>query len=371
MARNNHIDSAIRERIEDLYPSDDFDYISSRMQRWTKKSFGGSVLSVLSASGAKDIENVPLEKVWQDLIPHMERIISLHIDDSKYFIVFDELDEDYRNYWDDQNRDRYIPLILSLFKAVSNVRRVFSATHAQVLPIVFLRDDIYALLTDPDKNKWEDNKIFLNWKPEKLKQMLAFRIERAEHVEAKRFVFDDAWNKVFQHQIVSVGTNRKVKQKTFDFILSLTHARPRDFVRLLKECARSSLEQGHKKIAADTIRGIETEYSGHLRQELVNEISGVIPNIDWLFSEIAKTRKQRFKAAEFIDEITGIMSKDKSLEYSLAPDKIAEILFHFSVIGNAGRDNHPYYKYQRNSETLNYNAPIVIHRGLLKSFNLA
>lgn len=144
------------------------------MQKWTKKSFGGSILKIFSATSAKDVQNFPLEEIWSDLIPHMEQIILEHVDDSKYFIVFDELDEDYRNYWDDENRDRYVPLILSLFKAVSNVRRVLANARAKILPIVFLRDDIYELLTDPDKNKWEDNKIHLNWKAEKIKQMLGF-----------------------------------------------------------------------------------------------------------------------------------------------------------------------------------------------------
>src|SRR5208283_3035022 len=96
-----------------------------------------------SASSSRDVQNVPLEEVWPELIPHMERIILTFIDSSKYFIVFDELDEDYRYFWDDENRERYIPLVLGLFKAVSNVRWALGRAQASILPIVFLRDDIY------------------------------------------------------------------------------------------------------------------------------------------------------------------------------------------------------------------------------------
>ena len=369
MAKNHNIDQEIREKIESIYPSDDFEYISSRMQKWTKKSFGGSFFKIFSANYSNDVENIPLHEIWMELIPKMESIILSHIDSAKYFIVFDELDEDYRNFWDDNNRERYIPLILSLFKAVSSVRRALSESRGSVLPIVFLRDDIYELLTDPDKNKWEDNKIYLNWKADKLKQMLAFRIERAERSDSTNFVFEDAWDKIFQHKDIAVGTHKN-DQKIFDFIHSLTHSRPRDFVRLLKECARSSLEQGHKRITADTIRGIEAEYSGHLRQELVNEISGLIPDIEKIFTDLSKLRKQRCKTTDFVNESENIIAIVKSRQDNLDSGKIAEILFHFSVIGNAGRDNRPYYKYQRNSETLSYEAPVVIHRGLLRSFNL-
>lgn len=119
-----------------------------------------------------------------------------------------------------------------------------------------------------------------------------FRIERAEDLSTEVFVFDDAWDKVFQHKYIAVGTNKKHQQKTFDFMHALTHSRPRDFVRLMKECARSSIEQGHRKITSDTIRGIEVDYSGHLRQELVNEISGVIPDIERMFTELAKTENK-------------------------------------------------------------------------------
>jgi hypothetical protein len=370
MAKNHNISSEIRRKIEEIYPSDEFEYINSRLQRWTKKSFGGSLLQLFSANLSKDVQNVPLEEVWPDLIPHMERIIATHIDDSKYFIVFDELDEDYRNYWNDTNRERYIPLILGLFKAVSNVKRALQRAPASILPIVFLRDDIYELLTDPDKNKWEDQKIALNWKSEKLKRMLAFRIERAERLESAHFDFDTAWEKIFPHKLIDVGTSRRRQQPIFEFMYSLTHSRPRDFVRLLKEAARSSLEQGHHRITADTIRGIEGDYSNHLRQELVNEIRGVIPDIERYFTEIGKIRKQRFRTVDFESEIAVIIRRKTDDTYSFTADQIAQMLFHFSVIGNAGKENRPYYKYQKPFETLSYSAPVVIHRGLLRSFGL-
>ena len=202
--------------------------------------------------------------------------------------------------------------------------------------------------------------------------MLAFRIERAECLDAGNFNFDDAWDKIFQHKYVAVGTRGRHQAKTFDFLHTLTHSRPRDFVRLLKECARSSLEQGHRRITADTIRGIEGEYSGHLRQELVNEISGVIPNINSIFTELSRAQKQRFTTIDFIIELNRIIGNEPpdARDHRLTADKMAEILFHFSVIGNTTRDNRPYYKYQRPSETLSFNSPVVIHRGLIRSLGI-
>ncbi|WP_193051488.1 hypothetical protein [Pseudoalteromonas undina] len=55
-----------------------------------------------------------------------------------------------------ESHKKYTELLTSLFKAVQDVRSIFR--HSNVFPIVFLRDDIYDILQDPDKGKWTDYK---------------------------------------------------------------------------------------------------------------------------------------------------------------------------------------------------------------------
>lgn len=370
MMKNQNVNSDFHSRMSDLYSDDEFKSFHTRLQSWTEKSFGVGILSAAGNYGVKR-EAARIEEIWQDLIPAMEQLIVRNIDGSKYFIVFDELDEDYRNYWDKDIRTRYLSLITSLLKATSNVRRVFSDHDCNIFPIVFLRDDIYELLSDPDKNKWEDNLINLSWKRAEIKNMLAFRIARSRDPNAENFAFDKEWSNLFQHELM--GPKKRKPQSIFDHIMSLTHSRPRDFVRILKDAAKSSLEQGHKKITIDTIKGVDSSYSDKFREELVNEIDGVIPDITNLLAHFGATHKQRHPYPQFImhiEEYQGTEDCDEQTKKLSAP-AIAKILFHFSIVGNANRrNNKPIYKYQRTHLTINPSEPVVFHRGLLKTMGL-
>lgn len=369
MVSNQNISSEFHDRISEYYTDDEYQSFGSLMESWTKKSFGASILS-LGGNHETERQEHKIEDIWQDLIPAMEKLIVRNIDSSKYFIVFDELDEDYRNYWDKDSRFRYLSLITSLLKAASNVRRVFSDHSCSIMPIVFLRDDIYELLTDPDKNKWEDHLINLSWKKAAIRKMLAFRIARSRDPNAQVFDFELEWENLFQHDKIRLGSGKMID--TFDYILSLTHARPRDFVRLLKDAAKSSIGQGHKKISADTIKGVDGDYSGKFREELVNEIDGVIPDISNLLSHFGATHKQRYSFFQFIGLIEEYQKGEDCHEKTrmLSPQGIAKIMFHFSIVGNADRHNKPIYKYQRTHLTLNPSEPLVFHRGLLKTMGL-
>jgi len=372
MASNENINADFKSRIQKMYPSDEFRYIGSIMETWTKGGFGAGIFG-LSGSASAEREKAKLEDIWQDLIPAMELLITRNIDDSSYFIVFDELDEDYRNYWDETSRSRYLALVTSLMKAVSNVRRVFADHNCDIKPIVFLRDDIYELLSDPDKNKWEDHKVNLSWKKEELKRMLAFRIARSHNPTAQSYDFETEWQGLFSSYKMPVGSPKsKNSLHSFDYILELTHSRPRDMVRFLRDAARSSIGQGHRYVNADTIRGVDGDFSNHFREELVNEIGGVIPDINSLLSSLGATHKQRYRYDDFVAQITAYQNTEdcNSETKRLSAVGIAKILFHFSIIGNAPQNRRPIFKYQRNHLALNASEPIVVHRGLVKTLGL-
>jgi hypothetical protein len=72
-------------------------------------------------------------------------------------------------------RMQYSSLITSLFKAVQDVRTTFEK-KLRIYPVIFLRDDIYELVQDSDKNKWGDSRVDLNWDTEKITRLIAFRI---------------------------------------------------------------------------------------------------------------------------------------------------------------------------------------------------
>ena len=375
MITNEAIDSKFKSTILGLYSGDEVTHIHALMNTWTKKSFGVNLLGVAAKYGVERKER-RLEYIWPDLIPAIEKYIVNHIDSSKYFVLFDELDEDYRNYWNATERTRYIALITSLFKAVSNVRRIFVDHQCDINPIIFLRDDIYELLSDPDKNKWEDHKLNLSWTKDTIKKMLAFRIERSMDENAREFDFDAAWEFLFHCKSMPIGNTkggRKKRVHSFDYIMGLTHNRPRDFVRFLRDAARLARRQGHRGITEDTIRGVDVEFSDHFRQELVNEISGIVPDINQVLSYLGNSRKQRFNYRDFVAHLHGYQEGEECHvdTNAMTSETLAKLLFHFSIVGNAPRPyNRPHFKYQKAHFTLNPSEPIVIHRGLLKTLGL-
>ena len=156
MAKNEAIDLSIREPLRKLYEPEPLEYLSKSIGKWTATDFN---LSVLGVGGGTKGTVQKAEANWIDRTNALEQVIAKHIDDSRYLILFDELDEDYRYMSEADRYQNFTDLMTGLFKAVQDIKSIFRNTDAKITPIIFLRDDIYDVLQDPDKTKWDDAKI--------------------------------------------------------------------------------------------------------------------------------------------------------------------------------------------------------------------
>lgn len=248
-----------------------------------------------------------------------------------YFILFDELDEDYRDLAKTDQLEEYVALITSLFKAVQDVRMIFETKH-RVFPVIFLRDDIYDLVQDSDKNKWRDFRVDLNWDVDKIKRVIAFRISRAIDPDCvSSLSFIDAWSRIFGKNPIRVGQGKKNSISTFDFIERSTLLRPRDFVAYLQTCASYSLEN-QRRVTPYVIKQVDKKFSNYLRQELTDELFAVLPDIANIFDAISQLRKWNFSIAElekaYQQHVENGFIKQANVKFVL------QVLFLFSVIGN-------------------------------------
>ena len=107
----------------------------------------------------------------------------------------------------------------SLFKAVQDVKNIFKdRSKYRIFPVIFLRDDIYEIILDADKNKWNDFKIELNWDTDKIQRLVAFRITRALDPHATKILpFAVAWERLLGRDQLGIGT----KQSSLMLYLSL------------------------------------------------------------------------------------------------------------------------------------------------------
>ena len=368
MVKNQNIDSELRKVLEQLYPPMDIKSLSRMIGSWTMNGFGGQVMGSgldFKIERMSEFKNLS----WIEKTNILEDIIDKYIDDAHYFVIFDELDEDYGYFNTKEDREQYLFLITSLFKAVQDVKSYFKDRKQVVCPVVFLRDDIYLLIKDTDKNKWGDFKISLEWDTAKLKSMLAFRISKAIDADGKVLTFDDAWHHIFTDETMKLGANPKKRIPIFDYITLSTQLRPRDYIKYLQVCAERALQNGESKITGPTVKFVDKGFSNYLKDEMFDEVHAQLPDIQVIFSIISQIRKWAFTIDEFKKTYLSYYKKGTVSNGNV--DHVLQLLFDFSIIGNMPKKRQIYYfRYTNPEARFNFKENIVVHRGLFKALQI-
>ena len=368
LSDNASISSDFCNAIKDIIPDLDPNKLPRTIKRWTSVEFGAQLAEKIGSLSLKfDATLQKTDKPWIERTNTLEDLIIRYCDNCEYYIVFDELDEDYCVSSEEEKRS-YINLLKGLFKAVQKVRSVFKARNLRIKPIIFLRDDIYAQISDSDKNKWSDFKLELSWTPEKLKHLLAYRISREN--DQLGIAFDNAWDSVFVHDLrIRYGGKRMIP--VFDFILNNTHLRPRDVISYLKCCCSIALQNNKSRVDWREVKAADREFSNYFKNELEDEITPLIPQINVIWKMITEMRKLIFSVKDF-EETLEEYQQQKMVDMHITASSILEILFNFSILGNQHKTQEKtfFFKYQQTNMTYNRHERLVVHRGLLKSLQL-
>ena len=366
MVGNQAVDSLLRTELSKLYLNRN--NLARNISEWTSVQFG---INILGNGGTIKIgrQFVGNTTSWIDRTNLLEDIIIEKATDSVYYIIFDELDEDYRDFNNEQETYSYISLLTSLFKAVQDVKANFSGFNLNVRPIVFLRDDIYMAIKDSDKNKWSDLIIELEWTKDKIKSLLAYRISKDVGIQVS-LQFDDAWNKIFSKESISYGDKKKKNTDSFSYIERSTYLRPRDFIKYIQAACERALERNEDFITAKTVKFVDRAFSNYLKAEIEDEVFPLMPEIKTIFQILSNLRKWNFKVSEFIKEYSKFIAEGTIKEPNI--DHVLDVLYNFSVIGNQHRNikNVQYFKYLQTNMTYNKEENIVIHRGLFKALRI-
>ncbi len=362
MARNEAIDGEVSLALKKLYSPEPI----NTLQRWIKKltanDFSFQILGTGGKVGFKENNN---NDTWIERVDTLESVIAEFIDTSTYYIVFDELDEDYKNVTEKSQYENYTHLLTGLFKAVQDIKSTFKAEKFKIFPVVFLRDDIYSILTDADKTKWDDFKIELDWDKNKIRDLIAFRISRALNANGPVLKFQDAWHSLFNQAPIGVGHRQGKEMSAFEFMCRSTHLRPRDFTKYIQACAEATRDD-ETLIPAETIKKVDKTFSNYLKRELIDEIHSVIPDIPHIFDILSQIRKQTFSHEEF-NRALDRKNKDGTVKETDSAF-VLQILFLFSVIGNQPKQvNQTVFRYINKDASPNFTENFVVHRGLLKA----
>lgn len=363
-ATNENIKPELRKTLQDLYDPEPIRVLSTAIRNWTSGKMDFSILGN-SLSYEKRVEP-KLNYSWIEITDLLENVILNNIDASKYFIIFDELDDDYKELSDKESLKFYISLITSLFKAVQDIKSIFKGNN--ILPVIFLRDDIYELITDSDKNKWSDFKLNLEWGESNIKKMLTYRIAKASEMEINNF--EKAWGTIFLRSGVKVGTKGRKTIESYEYITRATHLRPRDYIKYIQVCAEEAVSFKFNHIGPSTIKKTDRVFSNYMRDEIVDEISPILPEIKEILQIISQLHKWNFSNQEFKRQYKINIQSGFVTEPNV--DFVLRTLYNFSVIGNQqrGKMGNLYFKYTHNNMTLNLNEQLVLHRGLFKSLQI-
>ena len=282
------------------------------------------------------------------------------------FIIFDRLDQGFRNRSDAEADSTYLNSILGLIRAALEIRREATSHYGSIniRPIILLRTDIYDLLKDPDKNRWTDRSVSLRWGPSDIKRLLGHRI--AIDVGSGGPGFSKNWGKITSGNEIDDRYDGYRSKDLFDFISLRTCWRPRDYIYYVRECARYAHENGANRISISRVKNTEFNYSNWLRNEFLDEAEMQVPNLTDILASIAHmvvaNRKTRNFTKDQFSEALG--RRNNQLEETLRS------LYSFGILGNSTGGGAAGYKFLYTTDfpaEFNIKGNIIIHPGLYRS----
>jgi len=367
MATDSSVDPLRRRELSSLFSLDIERALSQSINKISDRGFNISILGVGAGFTSASQKGVPLDFEQRNEI--LRDYIKRHASTKMYYVIFDALDEDYKGVLQPDRREVYFELLISLFKAVQNVRRHVGDLK-NVIPLVFLRDDIFDLCRDPDKNKWLDKAIVLKWSADNLKALIAYRLSKALAVDAPVKSFSDIWPSVFSETVRANRKHQKLED-SFSYLLRYTYRRPRDVVSYVRECAKLALDRDLSFVGSPIIKEASIGHSDYLRREVIDETYSIIDDISEILDMLAEQRKSIFSQSEFIQMYNERFSEEGGLNYKLKADEVLKLLYHFNVVGNiVSGSNHQVYAYSSNNKKLNPRENVCVHVGLLKALDI-
>ena len=365
IVKSNDVDKKTAESLKKCLGSSDV-----KTNKLIKKIDEFSIgINVLGSGGSLGIKKDSTNIEWTMQLEMFKEIFKTLSLKGKYYLLFDELDEDYKDFINEKEQKSYVSMLTSLFKAAQYVKRNVSTKN--IIPIVFLRSDIYNQLTDADKNKWSEYILELEWDLNKIKEMLAYRIAKTNDklCSTDSISFEREFNRIFSISTISTGNRQRNKMSVFTYIARSTQWRPRDFIKYIKICAEEATKRRLQYVSANIVKSADAKFSDYLKQEIIDEIFPVLPEIGKILALLSAIRKQSFNPSVFIEEYNKEVAKGTIKD--MGAENVLGLLFNYNVIGNVPSMKDQYlFKYAYSEARFNLRENIVVHRGLYKALQI-
>lgn len=312
----------------------------------------------------KDLRQHLSENI-ENLINHLDRALSdADATWPNVFVCFDRVDE----AWDEVSYESSRKVIAGLVSACDAINTHYKG---KVRPIVFLREDIFDVLSINDANKLrEDCGALLHWNRDSLSNLILRRVSYFGklHNEPPIADIDSMFDKPEMRQ----------RAKPSNYLLRRTMMRPRDLISLLSRTVETMREKADdpfsenttvvfEKLECDSIYGAEPGYSEWLMQELLDEWKVQRPIIANLFHALRNNGSTNFTQDALtreLQKLIGEISTADSLSY-------LRFLFDNSIIGfKLGASKEWRFKCFYPSQGFVESDDYRVHEGLVRALNL-
>ena len=237
-----------------------------------------------------------------------------------FFVVADDLDKHWR-----PNTGQSNDLLVGLVAEVARMQRFFGK-HLKI--VLFLREDIYDVLTRYDDDLSKRDILRMEWTSTNLKHLVAERLAiKAGEVNEDD---EDTWAAIFPEPV----KNRPAS----DYILSRSLPRPRDVLNLCQKAIDQAQRNGHSYVDAEDILQGERSFSEALFYAVSSEFKGIYPDLGEVLIEFGSVaEKLPWQEFEYVAK-KAIRNNEKILNNWIGmdettPHQLAEVLFRIGLIG--------------------------------------
>ena len=369
---------ALAERTDLLYVSPNdlsrsnlFQYYQNQ-QDVLNLDFGSRVIATMNQD-MPAFPNAPSAKQWARGNPTVDALrdynVSRHLkqfasqEKIKYFVVIDDLDKNWR-----PDTQQSINLLLGLVSEADRLQRYFDG---DLNVAMFLREDIFDVLSQHDEDLPKRNYLRLEWTKANLKHLVAERLLMG----IDDFDGDDdaIWGTIFPDQVNNTPTS--------DYILSRALPRPRDVLGLCQAAIDQAQRNGNNLVTIQDILDGETSFSDNFIRSVAAEFKDLYPKLHEVLIEFAGV-PERMPWVDFRWYASNAIEKNQHItDEWVGPlpwdaEKLAGVLFRVGVIGLAGSGtDRPHFRNGRSfAETWNLVSPrpiVHIHEAFSKVLDVS
>lgn len=332
----------------------------------------GDIDSVEVSGGEVSFESVKHDATLQQhLSENIENIIryldgAIHSLNGVFptvYICFDRVDE----AWDEVSFESSKRVIAGLVAASDSLSAQYKG---KIRPIVFLREDIFDVLSINDANKLrEDCGALLHWGKTSLSDLMLHRI----NYYARKIGVSNI------EDIDEMFDRKEMRQRTkpLNYLIKRTMMRPRDLISIMGRTIQTMKDKAddpfaeekiiYESLEAESIYEAEPGYSEWLKQELIDEWGVQKPIIRDLFNALQNNATTNFTKADLTRELANLNLNTDHGEIT----SNLRFLFENSIIGfKLGESKEWRFKCFYPAQGFLDSVEYRVHEGLVRALNL-